>query len=441
MFEQYPAEPRQFVRRLLAAEHRDAVLVKPPLTATSDLDVCASDSGMTRLRNALAALGQDDGCYPVRCSLKAVSLQAEIVFVGAGASPPFRLVLDVRRYVGDWPHKVLFDADTALRWAESRDGVLALRDAPRLLYFFQHIVLTCPGRLSRYGSAVAELVVSTEDLDACLADAGPHFARSFRQRLLQRNFGPLTAGERVGVCGAAVRALPRTLKQLLRYTRARSLVSPDLVVLCGCDGAGKSTLVEKAAEELQRCGMDQRTFHFNRDLGVINVGTSVQKRDKQTIGAAGEDPHERRATALENVCRLLSAVDRWLGLTLRRLLAGGNTTFLLDRYFIDYFLRDRIVKVAYSRVLRLLMFRAFPKPDSMVYVYASPERIAERKMEYGSTDQIRREIGLYRRYLRRVYAPVCLLRNDDLDAAVSALVRQVLEARAGRCRTILRRES
>jgi thymidylate kinase len=161
------------------------------------------------------------------------------------------------------------------------------------------------------------------------------------------------------------------------------------------------------------------------------------QRDRISLKSTEEDFPRRSATFIENLFRCLSALDRLTGLRLKLFFAKKETLFLIDRYIIDYFLRDRIVNVKYSEVLKTVFLSLFPKPDLLFYVYASPEEILSRKVEYGNMDQIRKEIEIYSHNLEASHYDTQFIHNRDLSESSQIAAKKILSCRSRRLRRSL----
>ncbi len=169
----------------------------------------------------------------------------------------------------------------------------------------------------------------------------------------------------------------RLLKRIVR--------PPGLViVLCGPDGCGKSTLAPMIIEELRE------TFSPAKGR-QIHWKPRVFSRSRDT-GAPETNPHGKpvRNFAASVAYFMFHWVEFFLGWRLRIFPAtfrGGMV--VIDRYYFDFFIDQRRYRMRVPPSLIEFGYKLLPKPDLVFLLDAPPEVLQRRKREVPAEESAR----------------------------------------------------
>lgn len=222
------------------------------------------------------------------------------------------------------------------------------------------------------------------------------------------------------------------------------------VALVGCDGAGKTTVAKRLEHQLGRpvryLYMGVSADSSNRSL----ITTRIAHRIKAAAGAPPdtrgpretlEETRARDTTARKGVVkRVRKSARSTLRLTnrlaeewYRQALASSwrrrGAIVIFDRHFIaDYHAYDMsgAARTMSRRLHGFLLSRAYPKPDLVIYLDASPDVLYARKGEGTLASLARRRteylrLGEVAEHFAVVSAEMPL---DDVTAEVARLVRE-----------------
>lgn len=145
------------------------------------------------------------------------------------------------------------------------------------------------------------------------------------------------------------------------------------VAILGCDGCGKTSVIEAIEAECQRRGVPVRRGHWRPGTGKAPSG-------------AADDPHGQSPRgSLMSLLKL-----GWLGWNWWRGWFGGLRSasarglVLFDRYHADLLVDPRRYRYGGPLSLARLACRAMPQPDRVIYLDAPVEVLLSRKQEVGA---------------------------------------------------------
>jgi len=220
-----------------------------------------------------------------------------------------------------------------------------------------------------------------------------------------------------------------------------------IVAVVGPDGAGKSTAIDHLSRTEGWVFTRVERRHWRPgvlpDLSAFTPGSIRARRfrveppagaagSRAGSPASGDDgggprPPRRRSGRLGRVRLAYYCADAWLGGWLRdRPAAGHQRLVLYDRCLLDmavdparYGLRDG---AAVER-----WWTSLPRPDRVVLLAGSPDRIVERKPEL-TVPEVRRQIGEWRRLLAAGLVHDVVEADRPEREVAAALRRIVVEA-------------
>lgn len=161
------------------------------------------------------------------------------------------------------------------------------------------------------------------------------------------------------------------------------------ITFSGVDGAGKSTVLEKVNETLQK-KYRQRTVVLRHRPELLPILSSLlhgrkkaEKRAKETLPRQGKN-----TGYISSLVRFLYYyTDYVLGqfyVYLRYTLRGY--TVLYDRYYFDFIVDHRRSNMELPGWLTRLFYRLIFKPEVNIFLYADADVIRARKQELSSED-------------------------------------------------------
>jgi thymidylate kinase len=167
----------------------------------------------------------------------------------------------------------------------------------------------------------------------------------------------------------------------------------------GADGAGKTTLARELAKRFADWGYACRHMHWRPS--VLPSLSSLVGRDPEVPEAARTphlaEPKSRLLSALQFVYYML---DFELGYALRILpYRVKKSVVVVERYCYDFVVDSRRYNMVLPRFLARLGARIAPKPDLVLLVDGDEATLWNRKREL-DPEELRRQIGLYRRFVR-----------------------------------------
>jgi hypothetical protein len=218
-----------------------------------------------------------------------------------------------------------------------------------------------------------------------------------------------------------LRSLQLTLRSLLR--RLRQPVSPcaPTVALVGPDGVGKSSLIGALsdAEGLAFTGVVTR--HWRPGL-LPQLGTFVGRSLPEETGE-GLRPPRRTRGRFHWFRTSYYATDTLLGTWFKdRVAASRQKLIVYDRCFLDMAVDPLRYGLSSDRGV-IALWKLLPKPELVVALRDTPERIYERKPEM-DLPEIRRQLDRWKDLADAGAVHMTL----DVDAAPPELVRRLLPA-------------
>jgi thymidylate kinase len=223
------------------------------------------------------------------------------------------------------------------------------------------------------------------------------------------------------------------------------------VALVGCDGAGKTTVARRLEGEIDRpiryLYMGVSADSSNRSLPTTRLAHRIKRAagappdtrgPRETLdetrvreAAAPRKGLSRRARkSVRSTLRLTNRLaEEWYRQLLAMAWARRGAIVIFDRHFVaDYHAYDMSgqARTLSRRLHGWLLSRAYPKPDLVIYLDASPEVLYARKGE-GTLQSLGRRrteylrLGEVAEHFAIVSAEMPL---DDVVAEVAGLVRE-----------------
>jgi thymidylate kinase len=309
-------------------------------------------------------------------------------------------------------------------------GRLVMRDEELLARPGRHRFFNIPAPAAEFGYLLAKALIKQKPMAASLAqlrrlhDADPPGTQAQFARLLGQPPGGLDDWLQRPAADWDEQLRPRirahTRFGLANWLREggraiRRIVQPAglHVVICGPDGAGKSTIIARLGT--LACFRRQRPFHFRPHVFDPSHGPAVTQPHAQLPRAAG----------WSNLKTLYYFADHWLGYWLKVFPAKvRNELVIFDRSFEDLLIDPRRYRLSGATTLAGLLKRLAPRADFTVVLDAEPAVIHARKPEL-ALEELRRQ----REALRQLAAatPHCaVIPAAESPERVEHLVRKRL---------------
>lgn len=211
---------------------------------------------------------------------------------------------------------------------------------------------------------------------------------------------------------------------LIRLFRPPGLV----VVLCGPDGCGKSTVAPKVVEALRGT--------FSPSKGAqIHWKPRIFSRARET-SVPETNPHGKPAR--NPVASLAYFTFHWLEFFLGwrwrvfpLIFRGGLV--LVDRYYFDFFIDQKRYRLRVPRFLVRAGYALLPKPDLAFLLDAPPEVLQQRKQEV-SADESARQRAAFLELMKHLKNGAVIDATQSPEAVTAQIQKAVLDFMAERTR-------
>lgn len=216
----------------------------------------------------------------------------------------------------------------------------------------------------------------------------------------------------------------------IREIVLRLIKRPAIIVFIGPDGIGKSTMSEELRRLLQKNNffngvkVYHHRFDFIPQLGnFLNWRKISNESNSQTEALTKRGViHSRLRTfiymAYYGIDYALGHLDIFI-----RQIHGGATIF--DRYLFDFHIQKSYSRM--PRVLKNVYAKFFPKPSLIVFLYANPFIVINRKKELSLSDHVAQNeacMGVLRDNRENALFCNC---NEPLEKSVDRMKRLILE--------------
>jgi len=164
--------------------------------------------------------------------------------------------------------------------------------------------------------------------------------------------------------------------------------------LLGPDGSGKSTVIEMLTERLKLSRLKLRTIHWLPNLSL----DQVPERENQVVTDPHSQPSKSPLLSILQLCKLLFF---WWFASFRYLihLRAKKEIVLSDRFYSDLLADPKRYRYGANRKWARVFFRCFPKPDKVIVLLTSADKILERKQEVEKSE-LERQLVRYQQVAR-----------------------------------------
>ena len=152
----------------------------------------------------------------------------------------------------------------------------------------------------------------------------------------------------------------------------------SFIAILGCDGSGKSAVIEEVSRRLEANGHSLVRGHWRPKLGG---GLSRASNSGDADDPHGQTPRGKPGSAIKLVC--LASIW-WIAWIFRLQRQSRQGVLLFDRFHADLVVDPRRYRYGGPPWLARLASRLMPQPDRVIYLDAPVEVLLSRKQEVGA---------------------------------------------------------
>jgi thymidylate kinase len=191
------------------------------------------------------------------------------------------------------------------------------------------------------------------------------------------------------------------------------------IAFLGCDGSGKSAVIQGVAARLEAEGYPVTLGHWRPKPFASSTGSS----------AAADDPHGKAPRGfVSSILKLGWLWLNWWAAWILHLRKEAHTGFVLyDRYHGDLLVDPIRYRYGGPMWLAKLVSRMMPQPDLVLFLDASPEILISRKQEV-PFEQLVASRGAYQK-LKKQGFPITVVDASQSLSQVRDAVWCLIQAR------------
>lgn len=207
------------------------------------------------------------------------------------------------------------------------------------------------------------------------------------------------------------------------------------VVFLGCDGSGKSTIINAVKDDFRRSFSknDIKYFHWRPNL-LIPIRNIKSKKQENNDTKQITDPHQKKpySKTLSLFKFLYYFTDYILGNIFKVYPAKIKSKFIIfDRYYYDYFIDLKRYRMDLNINIISFLNKFVSKPDITFILIGNPEKIQERKKEI-TIEETKKQINMLIKFKKEFNNYVIVDVNKPIDDVVYSVNKNILDYLKGR---------
>lgn len=205
-----------------------------------------------------------------------------------------------------------------------------------------------------------------------------------------------------GIFKNPLKTINNNINYFYNEFKFRYFNSGMFIVFLGCDGSGKSTIIENMRSLLCNLFNNKEIHYYHwrpnrlKQLRKIGKNTSQEKQVLVVDDPHKKDPHNILISNLRFIYYTLDYIISYPKFIKAK---AKNGIILFDRYYYDMIIDDRRYRMKNINILYKLMSIFIPKPDLVIYLDSTPEELIYRKAEL-SYEGYKKALNNYREFIK-----------------------------------------
>ena len=199
-----------------------------------------------------------------------------------------------------------------------------------------------------------------------------------------------------------------------------------LIAIIGVDGSGKTTIANELCKVLKDIGFNARIFYLGlhkptNPLRLIIYLYNILRKSKNDKGKKTSNDVRYAFVTGISLFEMIRIFLRFFDLYIRyiRVLIARKmgVIAITDRFFYD-------LAVTTDKRIAKLLFKIFPKPNYVFYLYNNPKVIYKRGKDKLTENEIRRQMEKIESF--RDMIGYISIRSDDVRKVIAEILRKVV---------------
>lgn len=199
-----------------------------------------------------------------------------------------------------------------------------------------------------------------------------------------------------------------------------------VVVLCGPDGSGKSSIASALIARLRSTFPEKSRLHCHWKPWAKNANSQNQRT---ALLAEDTRPHDKQVRSMP--LSLFYFGYHWLTFFLGMLFTVPRYTrrgglVLIERFYYDFFIDQHRYRLYLPRQVVAIGYRFLPKPD-LVFLLDAPADVLQKRKKEVSLAESARQRDAYRNLISKLPQGRILDATESAENVVEEMARQIQE--------------